>query len=202
MSNPGLISADADASDEAALIAALKGGEDAAFARVLDLYGGRLLAVARRILGREDEAQDALQEAMLSAFRGIDAFAGQSRLSTWLHRITVNAALQRLRRRRSGERSLESLLPRFLDDGHRIDPAAAWTPPPDDALQQDELRDLLRQHIAMLPPDFRDVLVLRDIEGLDTASAAAALEISPGAVKTRLHRARQALRTLLEGALP
>ena len=158
-----------------------------------------MLAVARRLLRDEQEAQDAVQDAFLSAFKKIDTFDGRSRLSTWLHRIAVNAALMRLRRRaRLGERSIEDLLPRFKDDGHRLSVGPPWQPTPDVLAQTDEMRRLVHESIAKLPEDYRNVILLRDIEELGTQQAADVLGIRPGAVKTRLHRARLALRELLD----
>ena len=110
---------DEPADDEANLLAGLRAGRDEAYRELVHRYGGRLLAVARRIVRSEDEALDALQDALVQAFRNLDGFAAQSRLSTWLHRITVNAALMRIRRRRSRpEEPIEPLLPVFLEDGH------------------------------------------------------------------------------------
>jgi RNA polymerase sigma-70 factor (ECF subfamily) len=156
-----------------------------------------MLAVARRILGNDDDAGDAVQEAFLSAFRSLDRFEGGSKLSTWLHRITVNASLMKLRRdRRKPMRAIEDLLPQFSDAGRR----ATWNrgvPTGDEVLRSEETRALVRRKIDELPDDYRIVLVLRDIEGLDTQQTATYLDITPAAVKTRLHRARQALRTLL-----
>lgn len=188
---------DTDA-DERALVAQLRAGDDAAFEHVVRTYGGRLLAVARRILGSEDDAADAVQDAFLSAFRGLDRFEGGAKLSTWLHRIAVNAALMKLRtRRRKPEQSIETLLPSFLDDGHHQEAFASWSEPVDRSIERREMRTAIREEIARLPETYRIVLVMRDIEGLDTDETARMLGISPNAVKIRLHRARQALRTLL-----
>jgi RNA polymerase sigma-70 factor (ECF subfamily) len=184
--------------DEAAFLARLRAGESAAYDELVRAETGRLLAVTRRILGVEDDARDALQDAFLLAFRNLPRFAGQSRLSTWLHRIAVNAALMKLRsRRRKREDSIEPLLPSFQDDGHHAEQFAAWPEPVDTAMERTETRRLVRRAIAQLPEAYRTVLVLRDIEELDTEETAKMLESTPNAVKVRLHRARQALRTLL-----
>lgn len=185
--------------DDAALLARLRAGDDAAYEHVVRSYGPRLLAVARRMMNNEAEAQDALQDGLLSAFRSIHRFAGDALLSTWLHRIVVNACLMRLRtRRRRPESSFDAPLPAFSDDGHRINPGPAWHPPKESGIERDELRRAVRAAIDRLPENYRIVLVLRDIEGLNTEAAAEALGMTPNAVKTRLHRARQALRELLE----
>lgn len=185
--------------DEASLLARLRAGDDEAFAELVKATIDRMLATARRMLHSDEEAQDAVQEAYLSAFKSLDRFTGDSRLATWLHRITVNAALMRLRSRKARPMAaLDDLLPRYKDDGHRFEPVAAWTPVSGEDLERDEIRRNVRAKIDELPDDYRTVLILRDIEGLDTNAAGVALGITPGAVKTRLHRARQALRTLLE----
>src|SRR5262245_12156286 len=104
---------------EQAFVARLKAGDDAAYEELVRTRGGHLLAVARRLLRDEEAARDAVQDAFLSAFRSIQRFDGHSQLSTWLHRIVVNAALMRLRsRQRRPEQSLESSMPRFAEDGH------------------------------------------------------------------------------------
>ena len=185
--------------DDATLVARLRGGDAEAFEALVREYGGRMLATARRFVGSEDEARDVLQEAFLAAFRAIDGFAGAAQLSTWLHRIVVNAALMRLRsRRRRREESIEELLPRFAEDGHWAEPPMPWDGGTDELLERRETRTMVRQAIERLPASYRTVLLLRDVEELDTDEAAALLGVTANAVKTRLHRARQALRALLE----
>jgi RNA polymerase sigma-70 factor (ECF subfamily) len=184
---------------ERGMLERLRAGEDAAFAELVRANTGRLLAVARRILKSEDEAHDALQEAFLQAFRALDRFEGNAQLSTWLHRIVVNTCLMRLRhRKRHPEQAIDELLPAFDETGHRVDPGPAWMDHPLDHLERARLQKVVREAIDRLPASHRDVLVLRDIEGLSTEEAAVGLGIRPEAAKMRLHRARQALRTLLE----
>jgi RNA polymerase sigma-70 factor (ECF subfamily) len=184
---------------DAKLVEALKRGDEAAYAELVRANGGRMLAVARRILKSDDEAHDATQEAFLQAFRAIDRFAGDALLSTWLHRITVNACLMRLRhRKRHPEAAIEELLPSFDETGHRIEDGTAWTDDVVARMESARLQKVVRDAIDRLPENYRTVLVLRDIEGLSTEESAQALGIRPEAAKMRLHRARQALRTLLE----
>lgn len=184
--------------DEATLIAQLRAGDEAAFEQVVRAYGGRLLAVARRIVSSEEDARDAVQDAFLNAFRSLDRFEGNAKLSTWLHRIVVNAALMKLRtRKRKPEQSIEGLLPSFLDDGHHEERFQSWDEPVDKLMERAENRELVRRQIDALPEGYRTVLVLRDIEGLDTEETAKVLGLSVNATKIRLHRARQALRTML-----
>jgi RNA polymerase sigma-70 factor (ECF subfamily) len=186
------------ASDETALVARLRAGDDEAFEELVRTYSPRLLRLARRIVGNDDEARDVLQEALLSAFRHLDRFQGDARLGTWLHRIVVNTALMKLRsRRRRPEEPIEPLLPAFLSDGHFAERFSSWNEGADAALSRTETKALVRGLIDRLPESFRTVLLLRDIEGLDTEETARVLETTPNAVKIRLHRARQALRTLL-----
>lgn len=184
---------------EAALVARLRAGDESAFEELVRTRGARMLAAARRLLGSEDDAQDAVQEALVSAWKSMGRFHGDSTLSTWLHRITVNFCLMKLRtRKRRRERSIDDLLPTFLDDGHRrVSPTPARGP----ALDPEELRALVRECIDELDAPHREVILLRDLEELDTRETANVLGISEAAVKTRLHRARQALRTLLEPRL-
>jgi RNA polymerase sigma-70 factor (ECF subfamily) len=189
----------ASAPDEQTLLERLRAGDESAYEELVRSYGGRMLAVARRFLPVEEDARDAVQDAFLSAFRSIDRFEGNAALSTWLHRIVVNASLMKLRtRRRKPETSIEELLPGYLEDGHFERPASPWRTEGLDPAERDELRELVMRSIHSLPEGHRNVLLLRDIEDLDTEEAAELLGISPGAVKTRLHRARQALRELLE----
>ena len=185
--------------DESALLERLRRGDDDAFEELVRAYGGRMLAVARRFLPGEEDARDAVQDAFLSAFRSIGRFEGQARLSTWLHRIVVNTALMKLRtRRRKPEQSIEELLPGFLEDGHLARPAVEWRKPAEDPVEREQLRALLRDSIDQLPEGYRNVILLRDIEEFDTEETAKMLKLSAAAVKTRLHRARLALRGLLE----
>jgi RNA polymerase sigma-70 factor (ECF subfamily) len=188
--------------DEAALLARLRAGDEQAFEQIVREFGGRMLAAARRLLGSDDDAADAVQEAFISAFRSLHQFEGGARLGTWLHRIAINAALMKLRaRRRRGEVAIEGLLPTFTDDGHRRNPRPAWAESSADLLERRETIALVRARIDQLPDDYRTVLMLRDIEELSTEETAEVLGIRPGAVKTRLHRARMALRELLEREL-
>jgi RNA polymerase sigma-70 factor (ECF subfamily) len=183
--------------DEGGFIARLREGDDAAFEELVRTHGGRMLAVARRFLPEED-ARDAVQDALLSAARSIDRFEGTARLSTWLHRIVVNAALMKLRtRKRRPEESIEDLLPTFREDGHMDVPSSPWRESAQQSLERQEVRELVQAQIQNLPESYRAVLLLRDVEEATTQEAADLLGITPANVKVRLHRARQALRGLL-----
>lgn len=184
--------------NEAALLSALRAGEERAYEQVVRRYGGQLLAVARRFLRCEQDAADAVQEAFVSGFRSIRGFAGNSKIGTWLHRIVVNACLMKLRSEKSRPaNSIEGLLPTFDETGHHARRVTAWEAP-SNRLETAELRSMVRRCIDELPEPYRVILLLRDIEELSTQETAERLDISEAAVKVRLHRARQALRTLLD----
>lgn len=193
---------DASALDEAqerSLLARLRSGDERAFEELVARFAGRMLAASRRILRSDDEAQDAVQDAFLSAFKALESFQGDSRLGTWLHRIAINAALMRLRSsKRRSERDEQSLLPHFAEDGHHEVAPRKWSEPETDRIEIEETRALVRAKIDELPENYRLPLVLRDLEGLSNEELAERLGVSVNAAKIRVHRARQALRTLLD----
>jgi RNA polymerase sigma-70 factor (ECF subfamily) len=197
--DPDPTTAHAGVGDDSELLARLRAGDDRACEELVRQHGGRMLSVARRLLWSEEECADAVQDAFLSAFRSLDRFAGQSSVGTWLHRIVVNACLMKLRARsRHRNVSIDDLLPAFDETGHHARPVRPWAEQAPTLLARAETRAQVRACIDQLPDCHRTVLLLRDIEELDTDETARLLGITPGAVKTRLHRARQALRTLLE----
>lgn len=180
------------------LVDALRRGDNEAYGTAIRAYGGKLLRTATRLLGMEEEARDCVQETFLQAFRKIDTFEERSELGTWLHRICINACLMKLRKRaRRNEALIDELMPEFDRNDCRIEPA--WhIPSTHELLEQAETGRLVQASIAGLPDDYRIVLMLRDIEEYSTAEVAEMLEITDGAVKTRLHRARSALKKRLE----
>ena len=175
-------------------MARLQAGDDDAYRELLRIHGGRLLAVARRLMRNEEDARDCLQDGFLSAFRGIDRFEGRSKLGTWLHRIVVNACLMRLRsqKRKPEELVVDPRLPEFDEYGFRIGPTEMVPVSADELLERAEVREHVRQEIDRLTQGYRTVLLLRDIEELDTAETAEMLGLNPGAGEVRLHRARLA----------
>jgi RNA polymerase sigma-70 factor, ECF subfamily len=184
--------------DEARLVERLRAGDDEAYEELVRRFGARLLATARNFLPRTEDAQDAVQDAFLSAFRSFDRFRGGCRLSTWLHRIVINAALMKLRgASRRPETPIEDYLPRFDETGHHAAPVEEWTVSPEGALLSRETSERVRAAIEALPVSYRAVLILRDIEERSTEETAEILSVTRTAVKVRLHRARLALRTLL-----
>lgn len=184
---------------EADFVTRLRAKDEAAFAEMVRKFGGRMLSVTRRFLTSEDDARDAVQEAFLLAFQSIEQFNGSAMLSTWLHRIVVNAALMQLRRRRrKPEQSIDELLPSFDAEGGWAEGCGSQSVTTEEILEGRDTRALVRRCIAKLPESYRVMLMLRDIEELDTAETAERLALSLNIVKVRLHRARQALRTLIE----
>ncbi len=179
---------------EDALIEGLLAHDEESYEVLVRQYGGSMLAVAQRFCRCSDEAQDVLQEALLSAFRGIRKFRRGSRLGTWLHRITVNAALMRLRRGASRpEVQIDELQPFFDSAGRHAGPVPSLHPTSERRLLEKETRRWVRACIDRLPQTLRTVLILRDIEELDTLQVAQLLDVTTNAVKIRLHRARLAL---------
>lgn len=182
--------------DEAELIARIQSGDKMACAECIEIHSPLVYRLALRLMGNEVEAEDVLQETFLSAFRSIDSFEGRSGLGTWLYRIAYNAAMMRLRRTEPGMLSVDETLE---GDGQFVVPRQLfdWCCLPEKDFESDEVRDELEKAISELPEGLRVVFMLRELEGLSTAETAEALDISEGAVKTRLHRARLWLRERL-----
>ena len=185
--------------DDSALVDRLQNGDSLAFEELVRQHGPRLLRVARRMMKTEEDARDAVQDAFVAVFKSIGNFQEGSQLSTWLHRICINACLMRLRsQRRRPEEDIEQYLPTFTDNGHQTDPSVSWRESAEGMMQRTEVCSLVRASIDRLPETYRVVLLLRDIEELTTEEAAETLGVTPNAVKIRLHRGRQALRGLLD----
>jgi len=161
-----------------------------------------MLNLAQRLLGERSLAEDAVQDAFISALQALDKFEGRSGLKTWLHRITVNAALTKLRQsKRRAEQSIDEDLPEFDQYDCRVEVSWPYLVPLEDVIESDDLRTQVTQCIDNLPDAYRIVLQLRDIEGYDTSEVAQILDISEANVKVRLHRARAALKKRLEPIL-
>jgi len=178
--------------DDGALVARARAGDRLAFEELVRLYADRLHAVVRRLVDDQHEAEEVTQEAFLRAWRGIAKFKADSQFFTWLYRIGVNEAHRRTSHRRAPVASLEEQL---------VEPADTRPEPPR-RLEQDDLRHALERAVQGLKPDQRAPLVLRDIEGLSTAEAAAILDLGEAAFKSRLHRARLAVRDAVRDYLP
>src|SRR5882757_6054293 len=183
-------------SEEMELVRAAKGGDDKAFGELVRRYDRNVFRIAQHITQNREDAEDVVQDAFLKAYTNLQQFQEQSKFYTWLVRIAVNEALMRLRRRRPERmvsldediKTEEDSMPREVAD---------WAPNPEQLYGQGELKEILSKTIQGLPPSFRTVFVLRDVEGLSTEETADALDLSIPAVKSRLLRARLQLRERL-----
>lgn len=176
----------------------LKAGEDAAFHELITTHGPCMLQMATRLLGNREDAQDCLQETFLQVYRKIDTFRGESALTTWIHRILVNTCLMKTRTHNHNQVSIDTLLPEFDNGGCRLEPNFRFDQSIEDMIAQHHVRAKVLDSIHQLPDHYRAVLLLRDIEGYSTAEVCEMLSLSESAVKVRLHRARAALKKLLE----
>lgn len=182
--------------DETPLLERLQAGDQRAYAEMVEAHSSRIYHLALRMLGDEAEAEDVLQETFLSAFKSIDSFEGRASLSTWLHRIATNAALMRLRKRQPLSFSVDevtepgngNLIPKVFYD---------WCCLPESELMTQEVRDQMHAAVEDLPDTLRVVFLMRDVEGFSTQETADILDLSLSAVKSRLMRARMALRERL-----
>jgi RNA polymerase sigma-70 factor (ECF subfamily) len=182
--------------EELQLVQAAKGGDVSAFEDLVKRYDRNVFRIAQHITQNREDAEDVVQEAFLKAYQNLGQFQGQSKFYTWLVRIAVNEALMRLRRRRP-ERMVSLDEDVKTEDDSVPREVADWSPNPEQQYSQAELKDILTRTIQGLPPGFRTVFVLRDVEGLSTEEAAEALDLSIPAVKSRLLRARLQLRERL-----
>ncbi len=188
-------------SDEA-LVALAQHGDGQAFAQLVGRHQRAVYRLALRMMGSEADAQEILQETFLNAYQKLAGFRGDAQFSSWLHRIAANFALMRLRRRKrapdsvtAGESSPELLAPKFTEEGELADPPHNdWSQRADEALSSRELGAAINTAVQALPEDYRAVFLLKDVEGLSNEDIAQSLSLSLPAVKSRLHRARLALR--------
>jgi len=183
-------------SEELTLVQAAKRGDDSAFEELVRRYDRNVFRIAQHITQNREDAEDVVQEAFLKAYGNLAQFQEQSKFYTWLVRIAVNEALMKLRRRKP-ERTVSLDEDIKTEDDSLPREIADWSPNPEQQYTQAELREILSKTIQGLPPGFRTVFVLRDVEGLSTEETAAALELSVPAVKSRLLRARLQLRDRL-----
>ena len=183
-------------SEELTLVQAAKRGDDSAFEELVRRYDRNVFRIAQHITQNREDAEDVVQEAFLKAYGNLAQFQEQSKFYTWLVRIAVNEALMKLRKRKP-ERTVSLDEDIKTEDDSLPREIADWSPNPEQQYNQSELREILSKTIQGLPPGFRTVFVLRDVEGLSTEETAAALELSVPAVKSRLLRARLQLRERL-----
>jgi RNA polymerase sigma-70 factor, ECF subfamily len=182
--------------DESVLVAQAKAGDQNAFAELVNRYERKIYRLAKNITRNDEDAEDVLQDAFLKAYTHLDNFKGDSKFYTWIVRIAVNEALMRLRKRKT-DRSVPLDEPVELGEETVQREIAVWEDNPEQQYSQEEWRRILDEAVDSLKPDFRTVFVLRDIEELSTEETAETLGISVPAVKSRLLRARLALRERL-----
>jgi RNA polymerase sigma-70 factor, ECF subfamily len=187
--------------DDTALVAQALAGAPQAFRSIMQRHNRRLYRVARGIIGNDTDAEDVLQEAYVRAFAHLSEFRGDSRLSTWMTRIVINEAVGRVRRRRDLVEL--SILDRSEEGQSKVlvFPGAAEQSDPEADAGRAQLRRLLERAVDALPPDFRSVFMMRELEEMSVEETAAQLGINPATVKTRLHRARRLLRQALDAEL-
>ena len=159
------------------------------FDKIVEEHSDFVYNVAYRMMDNPEDAEDVAQDAFISAYRAFGRFRGDSKVTTWLYRIAMNAALMKLRK---GKRARQ-LTQTGIDDVE----IPTWDDSPEDAAMNAELGEKLREGISRLDPDLRAAVMLRDVEGLSSAEAAAVLDISVASLKSRLHRGRVILRKLL-----
>ena len=182
---------------DARLIERLKAGDQEALERIFNLYSPKLYNVALRILGGDaPDTEEVIQDVFLTAFRKAHTFQGNSQFSTWLYRLTINAALGRIRRsKKAKEVAYEEFLPKFQNDGHhQVRPVVDWSDTLDERYAKNETQALIAKAIEQLKPVDKTVIVLSDLEGMSDKEIADATGLTVSAVKTRLHRARLFLR--------
>lgn len=187
--------ADYKETPDEALVRLAQNDDSRAFDELVRRYQDRVYRLSYKILRHEDDAAESLQDAFLSAYRGIKKFKVESTFSTWLYRIATNAALMKYRKRRDGHVSLEQSQS-GNDDAEALQ-LPDWTTQPLKELLDAETREVMEEGIAKLPEELRTVFVLRDVEELSNSEVAEVLELTVAAVKSRLHRARILLRDRL-----
>jgi RNA polymerase sigma-70 factor (ECF subfamily) len=179
--------------DEGQLVSEAKAGNYAAFEELVNRYEKKIYRLGMNITGNREDAEDVLQDAFLKAFEHLSDFREDSRFYTWITRIAVNEALMKLRKRKS---SKEVGMEDSEDENGdvQVREFADWKPNPEQQFAQTELEQILQTAVGTLSPGFRTVFYLRDVEGLSTEETAELLDLSVGAVKARLFRARLRLR--------
>jgi len=189
--------------DEELLLQSLRDREDSGYEELVTRYGPQVMAIAGRYLQSREDAADCFQDTFIAIFDSIGSFEQRSSMRHWIRGVAVNQCLMKLRQRlRRREESIEHMLPMFDAHGRRVVRASpGQVAEAGDLLDADQLRTKVRECINKLPEDCRIIILLRDIDGYPTREAAAILGITVGAAKTRLHRARSALKFLLEPIL-
>jgi len=183
-----------------ALVERLRDRDEHAVAELASLYGHKIFQLAFRYLRNNEDAEEVVQDVLLKVFRKIDAFRGDSALSSWIFRITFNTAMSRLRRTRAMRHAevneIEIRTTPSDDTPAAFDPAD-WSNLADDAMLRSELRERLAAAVIALPEIYRVPVILRDLQGLSTEEASTRLQIKDQTLKSRLHRGRLLLRERL-----
>lgn len=191
-----------DSDTDEVLLERVRGGDTSALEALMQRFAPRIYRVAHGITRSDADAEEVVQDVFLTLFRKASGFEGRAALGTWMYRVATNAALNRRRgKRQQLEVKLEDQLPSFLEDGHRAGDRAYlladWSPLPDERLLTGEAREVLERALDELPEHYRAVIVLRDVEELPIERIVENLGESVASVKSRLHRARMALREQL-----
>ena len=178
------------------------GGDYDAFEKIVTRYEDKAYRLAWSLVKDDDLAADVVQDAFLNVYRKLDSFKGDSKFSSWIYRVIVNAGLMKLRKKkRQSEVALESLGPTFLDDGHHAQTVSQWSVRGDQAALNKELREQIIAAVDELEPKYQTVFLLKEVEGLSLEEVGDVMGLSVPAVKSRLHRARLFLRATLESYL-
>ena len=182
--------------DETDLVRRLKAGDVHALEELFHLYSSKLYNVAQKILGDVGDSEEVVQDVFWTAYRKAESFRGNSQISTWLYRLTVNGALGKVRRsKKKNEVEYAEYLPKFQKDGHHlVRPVVDWSDTVDEKYARQEIQEPLRRALDQLKPIDKSVIVLSDVEGMSDKEIAVTLGLTLSAVKTRLHRARLFLR--------
>jgi RNA polymerase sigma-70 factor, ECF subfamily len=193
-----------DYEEEAAFVARLVARDEAAFSELVTTYERRVFALVYRMLGRREEAEDLAQEVFVQIFKAIDQFRGESKLSTWIYRIAVNLCKNRtkyLHRRHAHQQddidAMAERVPFSAAKGVMVGTVSR----PDEIVEGKQLEAVVKHAISQIDPDFREALILRDVEDLSYEEIAAVMGVADGTVKSRIHRARAQLKVLVEKAM-
>ena len=193
-----------DDRSEAQFIARLVARDESAFNELVLTYERRVYGLVFRMLGRRDEAEDLAQEVFVQVFKAIDQFRGESKLSTWIYRIAVNLCKNRtkyLSRRHAGEQDdIDAMAERVPMSAARA-ATVGDVSRPDELVEGMQLEDIVKRAIQKLEPEFREALVLADVEDMPYEEIAQIMNVPVGTVKSRIHRARAQLKALVEKAL-
>jgi RNA polymerase sigma-70 factor (ECF subfamily) len=183
--------------DDAGLVERLRAGDESAFAELVRRYQQRLLRLAEATVGSHAVAEEACQDTWLAVVRGVERFEGRSSFKTWLFRVLLNRARSSARREQRAGRAAGDAVEHFDANGAWADPPVPWSDQVDDRVVAGHLAHRVHDLLPVLPDQQRQVVVLRDVEGLDPAEVAALLDITDGNQRVLLHRGRAKLRELL-----